>query len=284
MPTNLFFSTAAKVNLGLTVGQKLPNGYHHVNTVMIRVPIFDQISLDWLPHQQQLLVDCDDPHVPNNSKNLVYQAFKLLQQDYQLPAAHLSINKLIPVGAGLGGGSFNAGTLLTVLNQELKLNLSQSRLINYALKLGADVPFAASSCATIAEINHGLPQLKQMSLPIIPPSQLVLVFNHQSWSTKIAYEQIDQFPRHQANLQPLVDALVSGDLNLIGRHLHNDFYPGAVKKLPVLAELQQELLRAGAVGASLTGKGPTMFGLFPPRIDLSAWREREDAMVINLES
>ena len=194
MPFSDFsFQSTAKINLGLNIQAKLADGYHQVETVMTKIPLFDQISVHWLEgrgEKNQLI--CQKKYVPNNSKNLIIQAFSLLQKKFQLPSAQFSLIKNIPVGAGLGGGSFNAGCLLKEFNQRLNLGLTPSELQKLALQLGADIPFAITNFASVHEINHGLKNLRQIELPPLPTCKIVLIVQNYNLSTTSLYHNFNQ--------------------------------------------------------------------------------------------
>lgn len=274
--SDLSFTSSAKINLGLQIQAVLDNGYHQVRTIMAKIPFTDRLTLTWLESGEENQVICADPNVPNNSNNLILRAFSLLDQDFSLPPAKIILTKNIPLGSGLAGGSFNAGVLLTTLNQRLHLNLSVVQIQNYALQLGADVPFAAQEHSVIQEVNHGLPTLQPTVLPNLPACQIALFLQNFSLDTQKLYRSYDQdFSLHQAvekshagDWPALCQALQSQTLLPIAAHLFNDFSPLVFRLYPHLRILQKQLLGAGALGVNLTGKGPTLFALFPPQTKL----------------
>lgn len=263
MPFSDFsFQSAAKINLGLNIQAKLADGYHQVETVMTKIQLFDQISVHWLEgrgEKNQLI--CQKKYVPNNSKNLVIQAFSLLQKKFKLPSAQFSLIKNIPVGAGLGGGSFNAGCLLKEFNQRLNLGLTPSELQKLALQLGADIPFSATNFASVHEINHGLSNLCQIELPPLPTCKIVLIVQNYNLSTTNLYHNFNQY---QLNDQTsLCQALNDYDLIKICHSLNNDFEKYVFSKHNELLGVKKQLINLGALGVGLTGKGPTLFAIFP---------------------
>lgn len=270
------FSSACKINLGLKIHDYLPTNYHQVSTVMVKIPFFDQIKIVW---SKEALAEnkffCSHPTVPIDSSNLLLQAFSLLQKKFILPAAHFYLQKRIPLGSGLGGGSFNAGCLLKELNQRLNLGLTPSELMALALTLGADVPFATSDFSAVYEKNHGLKNLEQQSVFSLPACQLVLVWQDFSFSTKELYQEwqkqsSEQDMKNDLPLSALIEALKKQDLNLIFQNLQNDFSQTIFIRQPQLLKVKEKLLQAGGLGVSPTGKGPTLFALFPPNLSLNS--------------
>ncbi len=259
------WSVPAKINLGLNIHARLADGYHQVETVMIKIPLFDEITFSWLERGEKSTLSCAHRLVPNNSKNLILKAFSLLQKDFDLPPAAISLSKKIPIGAGLGGGSCDAGVLLYQLNQICHLGLSLAQLQHYGLLLGADVPFAILPDFNIAvhEKNHGLPTLIQQPVLALPPCLLVLCTQSFGLNTTSAYQQIDASSLPIGDCRRLTQALADRNLTAIATNLHNDFSASLFQRFPLLLELKNQLLGTGALGATFTGKGPSLFALFP---------------------
>ena len=261
------FLSPAKINLGLKIGEKRDNNRHRLQTVMATIPLFDEIELDWNTDKNSTIF-CANQLVPNNSNNLIIQAFSLLQHDFSLPGVQINLKKKIPLGAGLGGGSFDAGTLLKVLNRELKLNLTQNQLLGYAQKIGSDVSFAVSDAPMILENNHGCADLEQFYLPALPACQIVLISPTQPMLTKTAFDLWDQANLQDSltDLTPLINACRNQDLKQIAQNLANDFERVIFNFSPNLAEIKNQLLVAGALGALMTGSGSSLFGIFSPQV------------------
>lgn len=260
---NLTFTSPAKINLGLQIGEKLTNSKHCLQTVMVKIPLFDEIELIWQGDKNSTIF-CSNKLVPNNSNNLIIRAFSLLQTDFSLPGVHINLKKKIPVGSGLAGGSFNAGTLLRVLNKELRLNLTQNQLLGYAQKLGSDVPFAVLEVSHVLEINHGCANLQQIILPSLPACQLVVIIPKIKIFTASAFALWDQKSSNNnlSDLEPLIKACQKQNLKDIAQNLSNDFEKVIFPFCPELAQIKKDLLRAGALGAAMSGSGSSIFGLF----------------------
>lgn len=273
---NFNFISAAKINLGLQIKQPLINGYHQVETVLTKIPFFDQLELTWHDDQKNDQLICHQSAVPLDQTNLLLKTLHLLRQDFTFPHLTIHLKKNIPLGSGLGGGSFNAGALLIQLNQQFALALTAQQIRAYALKLGADIPFAAQKETVIAEKNHGLENLIQTALPNLPSCQIVIVTQNFALNTSQMYHQFDHQNFASGDLQPLLDGIKKQNLLQIATNLTNDFFPLASQKFPHLLKLKQELLNLGALGVNLTGKGPTLYALFPAseKIDLSPLDQR----------
>ncbi len=271
---NFNFTSAAKINLGLQIKQQIDHGYHQVETVLAKIPFFDQLELTWQKNQTPSQIICNQKSVPLDKKNLLLKTINLLQRDFSFPQSIIRLEKNIPLGSGLGGGSFNAGVLLIQLNQQLSLNLSSDQILHYALQLGADVPFATQEKQIVDEKNHGLASLIQVSLPDLPSCQVVILTQNFSLNTQEMYHLFDQQNFASGDLRPLLAGLKNQNLLQIATNLTNDFFPLVSHKFPHLLKLKQELSDLGALGVNLTGKGPTLYALFPQpenqeKIDLS---------------
>lgn len=269
---NFHFESAAKINLGLQIKPLINSTYHQVETILTKIPFFDQLELNWQQNQTADRIICSKVNVPLDQTNLLSKTLALLRQDFTFPQTTIALEKKIPLGSGLGGGSFNAGVLLNQLNEKLNLHLTPEKIRFYALKLGADVPFAAQTTAVVHEKNHGLANLVQIILPNLPSCQIVILTQNFALNTQEMYQQFDQGNFGASDLQPLLIGIKKQNLLQIATHLTNDFFPLVSQKFPHLLKLKQELLNLGALGVNLTGKGPTLYAIFPPteKIDLSS--------------
>ena len=273
---NFHCQCPAKINLGLKIGAPTTNGYHQVTTVMAKIPLTDELEVCWRPQGATTSLICDHPTVPTDERNLILQIMTKLQQRFDLPPAVITLHKQIPVAAGLAGGSSNAGTLLAELNQHCHLGLSNQDLATLALDIGADVPFFTHTNSCALEQHHGLSTLITTVLPKLPKCQLVLIYQDFPLDTTSMYHAFDQWAQAPGataqhvttTLNSLVTACQSQNLAAIATHLSNDFFPIIQQKYPEIAALPAKLLAAGALGAGLTGKGPTIFGLWPPNVPI----------------
>ena len=248
----------AKINLGLRILRKRADGFHDLDTVFYPTHLTDVLEI--LPTSQpannnaQLKVSGIVP--PGNpQKNLCVKAWHLLKADHpQLPPVYMHLHKHIPTGAGLGGGSADGAYALRGLNEKFKLGLAREQLIEYAAQLGSDCPFFMYDEPCIGagrgEILEPLPlSLKGYQLVLINPGIHI--------STKEAFADI--IPK--ANNRP-VREIVSQPIESWQNELINDFESSLFPHHPELARIKQKLLDAGAVYASMSGSGSTVFGVF----------------------
>ena len=259
----------AKINLGLHVLRKREDGYHDLDTCMVPIPLCDVLEL--LPsdqfeyHQTGLII----PGATDD--NLCVKAYKLLKEEYNLSPIYMHLRKEIPMGAGLGGGSSDAAYVLTGLNTLFELKLSNSKLEEYAAKLGSDCPFFVKNEAQTArgrgEILSPCPlDLNGMYLKIINPGIHV--------GTKEAYDGVDPNPN-----APTVSSILDQEIEEWKAQLKNDFETSVFKKHSILQEIKDKLYAEGARYAAMSGSGSTMFGIFKDKPtltfqDKNAWMER----------
>ena len=265
-------TSKAKINLGLDITGRRVNGYHDVRMVMqtlaigddIRVAVSDGSTAD---KGCRIALECPGSNLPCDERNLAYRAAKLLADEYELTGTiDIRIDKKIPVAAGLAGGSSDAAAVLTALNELCDLGLSQQQLMDLGLTIGADVPFCILQGTALAE---GVGE-KLVSLPALPPTDVLLVKPAIDVSTKWAYESWDALeqPDHP-DIDALADAISRGrDLGQIAGLLGNTFEDLVFGRYPEVRRIKEDMIRMGAAGALMTGSGPTVFGLFEDKASL----------------
>lgn len=255
---SLTLVSPAKINLGLRVLRRLGNGYHEVEMVMQMIDLHDRMTLTETP--SSITVRCSHPHVPCDQTNLAYRAAVLLRESCGVRhGVSITIDKHIPVAAGLGGGSSNAAAALRGLNRLWGLGLEGGSLIALASKLGADVPFFLGGPRALARGRGDVLEPLSATRPI----PLVLVHPPHQVSTAWAYGQVKlELTEQQNPIRIIALYLQAGEVALVGPHLINDLEGPVSRYLPVIADIKQRLLALGAVGASMSGSGPTVYGLF----------------------
>ncbi len=286
--TDFTLPCPAKINLGLSIGAKLDKGYHQVETIMAKIPLCDYLYLRFMEGRRVFGMHGDLEGIPQDQSNLVFLAWNLLSCYYQAPSVDVIVDKKnIPIGAGLGGGgSSNAGCVLSALNQHCHLGVPESEIKNMAVFLGADLPFFAQPHSVVYEKNHGLRSLESHPLPSLPPCKIVLLIQDFSLSTPQMYQRFDELKKASkpASLQKLLQAVKKQDLEQIGKHLHNDFQDVLLQDYPQL-ELDLVLMKKlGCLGCGFTGKGPTIFGLFPPEAELDLASLNRHVILVPIES
>jgi 4-diphosphocytidyl-2-C-methyl-D-erythritol kinase len=243
----------AKINLGLQVVGKLPNGYHQICSGLYPIPWCDALEF---VEAKKTSFQSTGISIPGSEKsNLVLRAYKLLKKDFPLPELSIHLHKVIPMGAGLGGGSADAAFMLSALNDHFQLFLDDSILEDYAAQLGSDCPFFVQNKAAIAsgtgtDLEPLDLSLKGLHMVVINPGIHI--------STQEAYAGITP----KASKTDLKALLLSRDFDLWKKTLINDFEEGIFQRHPTLKNLKNELYEAGAVYASMSGSGSTLFGIF----------------------
>jgi len=242
----------AKINLGLYVTDKRTDGFHTIQTLFYPVPFHDILEI--VPADKAAVYLSGKTIDGSTGNNLCWKAYRLLQNDYALPPAAIYLHKLIPTGAGLGGGSSDAAHTLLVLNRLFELNRSNEQLLYYAAQLGSDCAFFTQMQPMLAEGRGELLRPANISLA---GYYLLLVLPNVHISTAEAYAGISpKTPRYA--LEETINLPVKE-----WRHqLSNDFEEHIFKRHPLLAAIKEDLYSKGAVYAAMSGSGSTIFGLF----------------------
>jgi 4-diphosphocytidyl-2-C-methyl-D-erythritol kinase len=249
-----------KINLGLYITAKRTDGYHDLETVFFPVPIHD--ILEFVKAAEPGFHLTGLPVIGQAADNLCVKAYNLVKQRFpELPALNIHLHKLIPMGAGLGGGSADGAFMLRMLNSHFKLGLGQDELIHMALQLGSDCPFFILDQPAYArgrgEILRPLPlSLSSWWMVLVNPGIHV--------STATAFSGVTPSPCPVPLAEKILEPVDSWQ-----DWLRNDFEATVCKTHPRIAELKKSLYEAGAVYASMTGSGSTVYGLFRNRPGLS---------------
>ncbi len=248
----------AKINLALYITNKLPNGYHSIETIFAPIQWHDTLTFSPSP---TIELTCSISSLPTDSSNLCFKAAKLLQETYRVEnGIRIHLEKSIPFGAGLGGGSSDAATVLLYLNRYWQLNLPSAELATLALALGADVPYFLSTHALAFAEGVGE---KLTDLHCTLPYSLVVVFPNEMVSTVWAYKNLRlSFPRQAPNCREALKNLIeTGDITFLNV-FENDFEPLVESAFPIVKSLKAELLEHGALKAMMSGSGSAVFGIF----------------------
>lgn len=250
----------AKINLGLQITEKLPNGYHSINSCLYPIPWSD--ILEVVP-AKKLSFNATGIEIPGKKEDdIVLKAYKLLKKDFPLPDINVHLHKMIPIGAGLGGGSSDAAFMLKHLSNAFQLFLEETVLEEYAATLGSDCPFFINnSPATVSGTGTELEpidlNLSGLYLVVINPGIHI--------STTQAYAGVIP-KKSDTDLRKL---LSSKDYTRWKNELINDFEPSLFEQHSLLQLIKAQLYQNGAVYAAMSGSGSTMFGLFEEKPELS---------------
>lgn len=249
----------SKINLGLQVVSRRPEGYHEVITCYYPVPFTDILEI--IPSDTFSFTSSGLPIAGATSDNLCVKAYELLRHAHNLPPVAIHLHKIIPMGAGLGGGSSNGAWTLRLLNEIFQIGLEGDDLVRLAGQLGSDCPFfitdrpllGTGTGTTLTGIDVNLP--KELFIVIVKPDIHV--------ATAEAYRMITPAaPSHDLRLA------LAAPIDSWRDSVRNDFETPVMNKYPVIGQLKQKLLHHGAVYAAMSGSGAAVFGLFRQPVDL----------------
>lgn len=249
----------AKINLGLDVLRRRSDGYHDLRMIMQTVYLYDQIEIAE-KEASGITLTTNTGYLPVNEDNLVYKAAKLLMEEFGIEqGVRIHLKKYIPVAAGLAGGSSDAAAVLIGINRMFRLGLSKEDLKKRSVKIGADVPYCIMRGTALAE---GIGDVLT-PLPAAPDMHVVLAKPPIHVSTGFVYTNLkaDQLAYHP-DIDAQVDAIRAGDGYAMAKLMGNVLETVTIPAYPVIEEIKEEMKRAGALGAMMSGSGPTVFGLF----------------------
>lgn len=252
----------AKINLGLNIVSKRPDGYHNLETVFYPIPLTDALEIKYMDEKFPSESPCDLKITGkdvdcNEEDNLVIKAYQLLAADFQLPRVHAHLVKRIPTQAGLGGGSSDAAYMIRLLDERFRLNIGIPEMERYAAKLGADCAFFITADPSYAE------GIGDVLMPVDVPGAglggyyLAVVKPSVAVSTRDAYADI--VPKTPAKC---CRDIVRQPIETWKDELVNDFEAPIFAMHPELAAIKQSLYDAGAVYAAMSGSGSALFGIF----------------------
>ncbi len=254
----------AKINLGLQILEKRADAYHNIDTLFVPVPKYDvlelieskELSINYYGRPFSLESDSIE-------NELCIKAYRLLEKLYNIPPVSIHLHKNIPIGAGLGGGSSDASFTLKALNKLFDLGLDSEALIDLAAKLGSDCPFFINEGAqfgegrgTILSPLSGASWLNS-TLEDDPTYEIRLIETGLHISTAQAYSKINPNPNRRS-----VKELIQEPINTWRHSIVNDFESTVFKIYPELSRAKQELYEQGAIYASMTGSGSSLYGIF----------------------
>lgn len=268
----------AKINLGLNIVEKRPDGYHNLETIFYPIPLQDALEITpweggerkYKLAQSGIQIAGDDEH------NLVVKAYKLLDSLYNLPPIEINLLKHIPSGAGLGGGSADAAFMLCMLNQHFQLNIPNDQLEVYAAQLGADCAFFVENKPTFAEGIGNIFSPIELSLK---GYKLLLVKPDIFVSTRDAFAQIKP-KRPSISLKEVAKMPIEAWKT----YMVNDFEESVFPQFPAIADIKAKLYDMGAIYASMSGSGSSVFALFKgdatlPKVDFGEGAFVFEAMI-----
>ncbi|MFA5577430.1 MAG: 4-(cytidine 5'-diphospho)-2-C-methyl-D-erythritol kinase [Tissierellaceae bacterium] len=249
-----------KVNLGLDVLYKREDGYHEISTVMQQIDLSDTVTIR--ENGGSILLESDCQELPLDSTNLVYRAWKAIQERTGLDrGVQIKIEKNIPLSAGLAGGSSNAAVVLKGLNELWDLGLDQGELIEIGRSIGADVPFCITGGTAWAEgIGEKLTRLRPFR-----GKDLLLINPGTRVSTAQVYSSINGGDGKRIDMGKIISSIEEDDIRGVAANMENIMEGVVMEKLPIISHIKNDMLRYGALASLMSGSGPTVFGLFDDR-------------------
>ena len=251
----------AKINLGLNIVEKRPDGYHNLETIFYPIKLQDALEVNLLEGEGDYALNVSGTPIEGEPENnLVVKAYRLLKKDFpNMPAIDIHMYKHIPTGAGLGGGSADAAFMIKLLNDKFNLQLSTEKMEEYATRLGADCAFFVRDQPVFATGIGNIFEPIELSLK---GYHLVLVKPDIFVSTKDAYANVT--PKHpETSLKEIIQA----PIETWKKTMKNDFEESVFMKFPEIAAIKDRLYDLGAVYASMSGSGSAVYGIFDSPIE-----------------
>lgn len=252
----------AKINLGLDVVRKRDDGYHEVRMIMQTIQMYDQLDMAE-SSRPGIRLATNLAYLPNNENNLVYRAANMLMEEFHVKKGlDIRLRKMIPVAAGMAGGSSDAAAAFIGVNRIFRLGLSMDELMQRAVKVGADVPYCLMRGTALAEgIGEKLTPLAPM-----PPCHILIGKPGISVSTKFVYSNLRAGEiKDHPDISGMIRAIEEGSLPGVTARMANVLERVTIPAHPVIEEIKKNMIAHGACNALMSGSGPTVFGIFDNR-------------------
>ncbi len=267
---NMLSFPNAKINLGLNIIERRPDQFHNIETIFYPVPIADILeiieSTELKGNKVEIVITGMD--IPGDSENnLCVKAYKLMDKLYHLPPVKIHLHKIIPTGAGLGGGSSDGAFTLSLLNGLFSLNLTNAQLIDHAAELGSDCPFFIENKPAFGTEKGNI--LKTIALNL-SGYYFVLVKPSVSVGTAEAYKGVKPLKPEQS-----VNALVKLPIALWKDKIVNDFEQSIFPNHSIIKQIKNDFYDAGAIYASMTGSGSAVYGIFEKQVSFKNVSQHE---------
>lgn len=247
-----------KINLGLDVLSKRPDGYHELKMVMQTVEIYDVLTFQ--KNEGSIRISTDHKELPEDKGNLIYQAAELIRETYGISeGVTITLQKNIPIAAGMAGGSSDAAAVFHGMNELFGLSMSLSDMKKLGVRIGADVPYCIMGGSALSE---GIGEILT-PLPAPPKAHLLIVKPDINVSTGFVFKnlQVDTLLFHP-DIDGMVRSLKEGDLRGITDRMGNVLETVTMKRYPVIGRIKEEMINQGAENALMSGSGPTVFGIY----------------------
>ncbi|GFI62034.1 4-diphosphocytidyl-2-C-methyl-D-erythritol kinase [Clostridiales bacterium] len=249
----------AKINLSLDVNGVRDDGYHELKMIMQTVELYDRVYIKKID-KPYIKLKSNFGWLPIDDRNLAYKAADIIRKKYSIKSGvFIEVNKAIPVSAGLAGGSSDCAAVLYGMNILFGLKIGRKALADTALKLGSDVPYCLMRGTALAEGRGEI----LTKLPPCPEAWVVLAKPPMSLSTAVIYKAIDniEIDRHP-NTEAIINFIKERAIDGVASELYNVLEKASIPMCPMIGGLKETLMDNGAMGAMMSGSGPTVFGLF----------------------
>lgn len=247
----------AKINLGLDIVGKLEDGYHELSMIMVSVDLNDYVTLSEI-EGSDIIVESNNHRMPLNDKNDVFKAAQLVRERFSIKKGLLiSLDKSIPICAGLGGGSTDAAAVIRGLNQLWQLNLTNEEMFTIGFEVGTDVPYCIEGgCAHVSGRGEVVRLLEETI-----SSWVVLVKPDFGISTRTVFRDVDCQTISRVDIQALERAILSKNYGDMIEYMGNSLEDVTIARKPLIQKIKDRMLKCGADVALMTGSGPTVFAL-----------------------
>ena len=249
----------AKINLGLDVVRRREDGYHEVRMIMQTVNLYDKLVIT-VSEEPGIRLTTNLGFLPVNEDNLIYKAARLLMDEYDIKkGVDIQLQKFIPVAAGMAGGSTDAAATLIGMNRLFRLNLSRQQMMDYGVKLGADVPYCIVGGTALSE---GIGEILT-PLPDVPKGYVLVAKPGINVSTRFVYTnlKLNEETEHP-DIDAQIEAIKEQDFRKMAGLMGNVLETVTIPAHPIIQEIKDFMMTEGAVNAMMSGSGPTVFGLF----------------------
>lgn len=249
----------AKINLGLDVVRRREDGYHEVRMIMQTVNLYDKLVIT-VSEEPGIRLTTNLGFLPVNEDNLIYKAARLLMDEYDIKkGVDIQLQKFIPVAAGMAGGSTDAAATLIGMNRLFRLNLSRQQMMDYGVKLGADVPYCIAGGTALSE---GIGEILT-PLPDVPRGYVLVAKPGINVSTRFVYTnlKLNEETEHP-DIDAQIEAIKEQDFRKMAGLMGNVLETVTIPAHPIIQEIKDFMMAEGAVNAMMSGSGPTVFGLY----------------------
>lgn len=252
-----------KINLGLDVLRKREDGYHEVRMIMQQVGLYDGIEIQRIGAIRgfrHIGIETNLKYLPANENNLAYKAAELLMDEFNIQESiHIKIRKMLPVAAGMAGGSSDAAAVLKGINKMYCLGLTDVQLKDRGVRLGADIPYCISGGTVLAE---GIGEILT-TLPPMPKCYILLAKPGISLSTRVVYGKLRaEEIEHHPDIYGIIQAIQDRDIVSMAMRMGNVLETVTIPEYPVIGEIKKIMMNMGALNSIMSGSGPTVFGIF----------------------